>query len=312
MRASPSALIMSEDYSGASRYNPSELINIVLCSASPATGRAYKPHIARYLIAGQPLERIHVENYLHSIDSHSISTRAQALAALKRLASVAHAHGQLSEQENWSIAQVSLDSKQTHRLGRWLSKDQIQKLYSLPDRSTVIGARDAAIFALLLGCGLRREEACRVTIGSYQARDGRMCLVDLWGKGSKQRTIPVPRRAVSDLDTWCALLANSGLLVQPNDPILRRLPKGSLDLKQPLNDNGLWFIVKQYASELGVDFSPHDLRRSMARAMRKAGAPLEQVQIILGHATLRTTERYLGLCLELEQGKAATDLLELG
>lgn len=292
----------------------SELINIVICSASPATGRAYKPHIAKYLIAGRPLERIHVENYLHSIDSHSISTRAQALAALKRLASVAHAHGQLSEQENWSIAQVSLDSKQTHRLGRWLSKDQIQKLYSLPDRSTVIGTRDAAIFALLLGCGLRREEACRVTIGSYQERDGRMCLVDLWGKGSKQRTIPVPRRAVSDLDTWCLLLAGGGLAIE-SSPILRRTPKGlhvARDLSKPLDPNGLWFIIKSYAKVLGVDFSPHDLRRSMARAMRKAGAPLEQVQIILGHASLRTTERYLGLCLELEQGKAATDLLDLG
>jgi integrase len=61
---------------------------------------------------------------------------------------------------------------------------------------------------------------------------------------------------------------------------------------------------------MGVQFSAHDLRRTLAQLMRRAGVELEQVQYILGHSNVVTTERYLGGSIELEQGKAGVDKVE--
>ena len=65
------------------------------------------------------------------------------------------------------------------------------------------GKRDAAVLALLLGCGLRRAEACSLYIGQYrQAADGTMTLQNVEGKGNRLRTVTVPDWAAKEIDTW--------------------------------------------------------------------------------------------------------------
>lgn len=162
--------------------------------------------------------------------------------------------------------------------------------------------------ALVMGCGLRRAEASDVQWRSYQEREGRVVLVDILGKGNKLRSVPVPKAAAQDLDAWYSLMTEYGFS-DDDERILRRVRLGSEDVSEPLSDIGVWYVIDQYAKRLNLRFSPHDLRRSMARLMYKNGADLEQIRLILGHSDITTTMRYINAELDVED--AATDLLEL-
>jgi integrase len=88
------------------------------------------------------------------------------------------------------------------RAGNWLSLDQAQRLLDAPDSSTRKGLRDRAIFAVLLGCGLRRSEVAALTMRHIQQREGRWCIIDLVGKHGRIRTVPMPAWVKSAVDTW--------------------------------------------------------------------------------------------------------------
>lgn len=76
------------------------------------------------------------------------------------------------------------------RAGNWLSLNQAQTLLNASDITTLKGLRDRAIIAVLLGCALRRSEVAALTMAHIQQRDGRWCIVDLYGKHGRVRTIP--------------------------------------------------------------------------------------------------------------------------
>ena len=78
------------------------------------------------------------------------------------------------------------------RVGNWLTPEQTAALVDAPDRATLKGKRDRMLFALLVGCGLRRAEAAALTLGHIQPRGGRPLIVDLRGKHGRLRTITVP------------------------------------------------------------------------------------------------------------------------
>lgn len=73
----------------------------------------------------------------------------------------------------------------------------------------------------------------------------------------------------------------------------------------------IYQIVTEAGEALGIKVAPHDIRRTFAKLSRKAGAPIEQIQECLGHASVQTTNRYLGTKLELERGKAAPDFIDM-
>jgi integrase len=93
------------------------------------------------------------------------------LAAVRRLAYEAADVGLLSPELAASIRRVKGAKRIGLRLGNWLSAEQARQLIASPDQSTVIGKRDYAILAVLLGCGLRRSEAGRLTVEHFQRRD---------------------------------------------------------------------------------------------------------------------------------------------
>lgn len=93
-------------------------------------------------------------------------------------------------------------------------------------------------------------------------------------------------------------------------PVLRRI-KCNGALGEKLTQAGVWWLVKSYAEKLEIDIRPHDLRRTLAHLMRKAGAPIEQVQLTLGHASVKTTELYLGGKLEIGKGEAGVDRIRM-
>ena len=157
--------------------------------------------------------------------------------------------------------------------------------------TTVKGLRDRAILAVLLGGGLRRSEAARLTVDHVQQREGRWVLVDITGKRNKSRTVPIPSWAKGALDSWTGAAGiREGL-------IFRAVNKGNRVSGQSMTPQAIYDVVSEHAGGLGV--AAHDLRRTFAKLAHKGGAGLDQIQLSLGHASIQTTERYLGLAQNL-------------
>ena len=113
---------------------------------------------------------------------------------------------------------------------------------------------------------------------------------DLVGKGNWRRTVPVPAAVKTRIDEW--ILA-AGLT---EGRLFRPVNKGDKLAGDALSDEkAIWSLVLKYAQATSLGrLSPHDLRRTCAKLCRKAGGDLEQIQLLLGHASIQTTERYLG------------------
>jgi integrase/recombinase XerD len=176
------------------------------------------------------------------------------------------------------------------RVGNWLMKDQANDLLHAPDPETLAGKRDRAILAVLLGCGLRRAELLQINVEDLQQREGRWVLPDLAGKGRRLRTVTLPAGVKARIDLW---LTAAGITT---GRIFRPIHKGDAISGPEIKDEkAIWRLVMRYAkaTDLGK-LAPHDLRRTCAKLCRKAGGDLEQIQLLLGHASIQTTERYLG------------------
>jgi integrase len=141
---------------------------------------------------------------------------------------------------------------------------------------------------VLLGCGLRRSEVAALTFGHAQQRDGRLCIVDLVGKHGRVRTIPMPAWTKVAIDAWATAAGISA------GPVFRPVNRGGQAQETALNEKVVWQLLQRYTAAAGVPgIAPHDLRRTCAKLCRAAGE-LEQIQLLLGHASVQTTERYLG------------------
>ena len=175
------------------------------------------------------------------------------------------------------------------KMGNWLSLKQAQALLNAPDITTTKGLRDRAIIAVLLGCGLRRSEIASLTFAHVQQRDGRWCIVDLVGKHGRIRTTPMPGWVKVAIDTWTA---PTGITY---GHVFRPVIRGDRVAGDRLGEKVVWQMLRAYAAEIGIPtLAPHDLRRTCAKLCRAAGGELEQIQLLLGHSSVQTTERYLG------------------
>ena len=218
------------------------------------------------------------------------------LAAVRRLAYEASDTGLLSPDLAAGIRRVKGSKKLGFRLGNWLTADEARTLWQLPDPGTVKGKRDRAMLALLLGCGLRRRELTELTLDHIQRREDHWAIVDLVGKAGHVRTIPVPDWVKQTIDDWLkAACVTDGRM-------FRRVCRTGTIWGEEMTVKVVWHVVKQYAGELGVvKLAPHDLRRSCARLCHNAGGELEQIQFLLGHVSVQTTEKYLGCKQRLKE-----------
>jgi integrase len=169
------------------------------------------------------------------------------------------------------------------------------------------GKRDRAILAVLLGCALRRSELAALECRHIQPRDDRWVFVDLVGQGKRIRTVPIPPFVKVATDAWTAAAGLS------EGPLFRRVRRRKYQEKTPeaLSEQMIWHIVMKYARKTGLvdKLGPHDLRRTCAKLCRASGGELEQIQFVVGHASIQTTERYLGSRQNLKE--AVNDRLGL-
>ena len=123
-----------------------------------------------------------------------------------------------------------------------------------------------------------------------------MAIVDLVGKHGRVRTVPMPSWAKAALDSWASTAQIS------TGAVLRRVDKGGRVGAGPITPQGVFETVVSYARKAWLGrITPHDLRRTFAKLAHLGSAPLKQIQISLGHASIQTTERYLVLRQNLHE-----------
>lgn len=232
---------------------------------------------------------------LHTIDCYlqmlkesgrAASSVARAAAAIKGLHKFAYRE-HLSKQQ---LTRQLVLPKQEKRLPETLSLDQV---FSLLDQSfpySPSGERDACILELLYGCGLRVSELTGLNLSQWYREEA---LLRVFGKGSKERFIPLTSTAQAALLSYCdharSLLyaKKHGLLSQDAEAVFLNT-RGKRITRQAVYD-----LVKLYGEKVGIkDLHPHSLRHSFASHLLGGGADLRVVQELLGHADISTTQIY--------------------
>jgi integrase len=179
-------------------------------------------------------------------------------------------------------------------LGNWLTAEQAERFLSIPDLSTIKGIRDSAVIGLLLSAGLRRSELAGLNVEHFQHRQGRWLIADLVGKHGRIRSVPIPAWAQIAVARW----QGAGDITE--GAIFRRVNRHGQVTPWRISPQAVLEIVKTYAERLSLEVSPHDLRRTFARLAHLGQTPLEQIQLSLGHASVVTTELYLGIKQNLQ------------
>jgi site-specific recombinase XerD len=220
---------------------------------------------------------------------YASSTINLRLAAIRRLAYEAADCGLLSPDLAAGIRRVKGVKKHGVRIGNWLTAEQGKRLLAAFDNGCLRGKRDYAMVAVLLGCGLRRAEAAALAVETLQQREDHWVIADLVGKGGHVRTVPIPIWVKAALDDWLhAAEVNAG-------PVFRAINKAQRVGKSGFSPKVIWGVVKAASYKGSLEkVAPHDLRRTCARLCHEAGGELEQIQFLLGHVSVQTTERYLG------------------
>ena len=185
----------------------------------------------------------------------------------------------------------------------WLSQAEVKELMATCD-DTIEGKRDWIVLALLVGAGVRRDELTGLTfedVTDVPTKNGRKrAVLAVTGKGAKSRVIPLNALLAQRIREWAA-----------NGPGKIALSLGrKKELGESLSGVGVFDIVRKHGAMIGLpELAPHDLRRTYAQLGYDAGVPITQISVLLGHATVATTQRYLNLALNLDV--TASDFIPL-
>ena len=235
--------------------------------------------------------RIVVLRYRSHLESRRLApgTVNLRLGAVRRLAYEAADCGLLSSDLAAGIRRVKGLKKNDVRMGNWLTAEQARSLWESPDNARMKGKRDRALLALLLACGLRRHEAANLKVEDLQQREEHWAIVDLVGKAGHIRTVPMPDWVYLELVAW---LSSASI---DRGKVFRRISRIGRVFGDVIGEKAIWHVVRSAASKVGIAaIAPHDLRRTCARLCRSAGGELDQIQLLLGHVSIQTTEQYLG------------------
>lgn len=218
------------------------------------------------------------------------ATVARKVAAVKSFFSFLQAEGRLPKNpaENLSSPRVGKS------LPKPLSLREIDELLEQPARrSTPEARRDRAMLEMLYATGMRVTELVSLDMKDVHLNQG-SAYVRCTGKGSKERTIPLHEQAVQSL---------LGYLEDGRPQIVRNRQEAALFVNRRgdrLTRQGFWLILKGYTKQAGITspVTPHTLRHSFATHMLRSGQPLRNVQELLGHANMSTTQVYTKLTTE--------------
>ena len=177
----------------------------------------------------------------------------------------------------------------------WLSQAQVRAMFGHCPEG-IIGERDRVLLGLLVGAGLRREEAVNLTFEDLKLQPvkGKMrTVLAVKGKSKKNRVVPISDDLANAMDQWGERIGHTGYMLRSLG--MNREPG------QSISAVALFQLVRRYGGSIGKpDLAAHDLRRTFAQLGHEAGVPIPQISKLLGHASVQTTMTYLNLELDLE------------
>ncbi|HTC25173.1 MAG TPA: site-specific tyrosine recombinase XerD [Gemmatimonadales bacterium] len=229
------------------------------------------------------LTRAHLRDFVYLLKDLGLSP-----STIRREVSAIHTYFGFLIGEGRVAADPSdrLESPQRwRRLPEVLSVAEVEKLLAAPAIEERLAWRDRAFLELAYGAGLRVSELTALGLTDLFLADG---LVRAFGKGAKERVVPIGRQVIGAVSTYLRRLRPT-------------LDKGASDGRlllnargEPLSRVGAWGIVKRCARRAGITkrVTPHTLRHSFATHLLEGGADLRAVQEMLGHADLSTTQIY--------------------
>ena len=173
------------------------------------------------------------------------------------------------------------------RIPEVLSPKEVARLLDAPKRYELYHSRDRALLELLYASGCRASELSNLRIRDMHLAEG-FCKVQ--GKGSKQRMVPLGEAAIDAVSQYLKRLRPSLAAKRPDEVDWLLLTRSGRRMRR----EAIWELIKKYAlqADIDVSISPHTLRHSFATHLLAGGADLRQVQEMLGHANISTTQIY--------------------
>jgi len=248
---------------------------------SPHTIKNYLNSLRQFVLwLGGPMEQVtrkEVSAYIYHLMAKGLNPET----INSQLNRIRQFYRYLQDQEQLGLVNPV---KSSHRLRvpkplpKHLQDGQAKAFLDVPKRP-----RDQAMFLLMLRCGLRVEEVANLTLDVIEFKRRRIWIQD--GKGGKDRVVCVSNDAMK------ALIEYLRLRPQSETQKIFLVEKGTYR-GQPLSIRGIQKRMEYYAKKSGTKLSCHQLRHTMATQMLNAGAQLVTIQDLLGHSSIRTTERY--------------------
>ncbi len=260
------------------------------CRLAENTVASYRRDLARFCawLEGRRIEGLSIRDladyagWLHR-RKLSPASIARHLVSLRVFFRYLQLEGVLHD----NLAELLGSQKLWQRVPKVLSPQQVERLLAAPAKCEPFWRRDRALLELLYATGCRASELADLHLRDLHLDEG-FCLCR--GKGDKQRLVPIGRRAVAMVRAY---------LTQERPRLAALVPGGTDWLLlshrgRKLRRERIWELVKRYARRIGApeDISPHTLRHSFATHMLAGGADLRQVQEMLGHASITTTQVY--------------------
>jgi len=258
---------------------------------SPHTLRAYRTDLEGFAakfpdLAAADLDRAHVRRHLAELQSGETSraTVLRKASALRSFVKFLRAEGELKRDPFLGVPLP----KRTRSLPKFLTEAEMDEILSAPTSSGDAGSeRDRAMIELLYSSGLRRAEVSVLNVGDLDVLSGTL---RVFGKGSKERLVPVGKEALSRLRAY--LRSRGG--PPDGEPLFANL-RGAR-----LSQEGVAFVVRRWVkrSSLLKNVTPHVFRHSFATHLLNRGCNIREVQEMLGHADLNTTQIYTHVSLK--------------
>ncbi len=264
-------------------------------NASALTLKAYQEdvsHFLAWLAVEQGVEQnnidiaaadsISMRNYIASLRHHGLQKNSIA----RHLTAIRSFYRFLCREEYADLnpAQAVASPKRDKLLPHFLYYEEVDALLNAPDES-LGGRRDKAILEVLYGCGLRVSELTSLDCGSIEHDVG---YVRVFGKGAKERIVPIGLEAINVVDRYLAMREELGINNDKQQPLFLNLRGGRL------SDRSIRNFINKYTEQISLikHISPHTLRHSFATHLLDNGADLRSVQELLGHVKLDTTQIY--------------------
>ncbi len=212
----------------------------------------------------------------------SAKTVARKLSAVRSLAKRLVASGVRED----DFSEIVSSPRVRRTLPETLSVEEVSRILETPVPATPQGLRDRAMLELMYGSGLRASEICTLEIQAINFEEG---IVRVRGKGSKDRIVPVGRRALAAIRDY---------LSEDGRPRLAKPKTGSAlfisTWGKAISRKTLWVFLQEMVRRAGIDkkIHPHQLRHAFATHLLANGADLRVIQEMLGHADIGTTQIY--------------------